>query len=56
MAAALGETVLDELHQTGEILHPEKIAAGVLEPSENEACAAALMRVTVRGIREFVSF
>jgi 15-hydroxyprostaglandin dehydrogenase (NAD) len=56
MAAVLGDTVLEELRKTGGILKPEDIAAGVVELIENEACVGAVMRVTARGGREFVTF
>lgn len=56
MAAALGKKVLEELRRAGGILKPEDIAAGVVELIENDSCAGAVMRVTVRAGRELVTF
>jgi 15-hydroxyprostaglandin dehydrogenase (NAD) len=56
MAAGLGDKVLEELRRTGGILKPEDIAAGVVELIENDSYAGAVMRVTVRGGRELITF
>jgi hypothetical protein len=39
--------------QVGGILQPEDIAAGVIELVEDDSRAGAIMRVTVRGGRDY---
>jgi NAD(P)-dependent dehydrogenase (short-subunit alcohol dehydrogenase family) len=53
MALGFGEERLAELRRTGGILQPEAIAAGVLELIEDESRAGAVMKITVRGGREY---
>ena len=53
MALGFGEARLAELRRTGGILQPEAIAAGVLELIEDESRAGAVMKITVRGGREY---
>ena len=55
MALGLGEERLKELRRTGGILTPEDIAAGVMELIENDSFAGAVMRITVRGGRDFAT-
>jgi len=54
MALGFGEERLKELRQTGGILKPEDIAADVMELIEDDSRAGAVMKVTVRGGREYV--
>jgi len=53
MALSLGEERLAELRKTGGILMPEDIAAGVVELIEDDSRAGSVMRITVRGGREY---
>jgi len=55
MAFGLGEERLKELRMAGGILMPEDIAAGVVELIEDDSRAGAVMRITVRGGREYVT-
>ncbi|MGD8404980.1 MAG: SDR family NAD(P)-dependent oxidoreductase [Anaerolineales bacterium] len=55
MALALGEESLEELRKTGEILKPKDIAAGVVELIEDDSRAGAVMSITVRDGREYVT-
>ena len=55
MASGLGEEVLEELRRKGGILKPEDIAAGVVQLVEDDSCAGAIMRITVRGGRDFAT-
>jgi 15-hydroxyprostaglandin dehydrogenase (NAD) len=54
MARELGEEILKKLRTTGGILQPKDIAAGVVELIEDDSRAGAVMRITVRGGREYV--
>jgi 15-hydroxyprostaglandin dehydrogenase (NAD) len=54
MARELGEEILKKLRTTGGILQPKDIAAGVVELLEDDSRAGAVMRITVRGGREYV--
>ncbi|HEV8718245.1 MAG TPA: SDR family oxidoreductase [Candidatus Binatia bacterium] len=54
MALGLGEERLQELRLAGGILTPEDIAAAVVELIEDDSRAGAVMRITVRGGREYV--
>jgi 15-hydroxyprostaglandin dehydrogenase (NAD) len=53
MALGFGEERLAELRKTGGILMPEDIAAGVVELIEDDSRAGSVMRITVRGGREY---
>jgi 15-hydroxyprostaglandin dehydrogenase (NAD) len=53
MAAGLGEERLAELRASGGILKPEDIAAGVVELIEDDSRAGAVMKITIRGGREY---
>ncbi|MEX1018602.1 MAG: SDR family NAD(P)-dependent oxidoreductase [Litorilinea sp.] len=55
MALALGEESLKELRKTGGILRPEEIAAGVVELIEDDTRAGAVMSITTRNGREYVT-
>lgn len=55
MALALGEENLKELRETGGILRPEDIAAGVVELIEDGSRAGAVMSIAVRDGREYVT-
>ncbi len=55
MALALGEESLKELRKTGGILRPEDIAAGVVEFIEDDSRAGAVMSITTRAGREYVT-
>ena len=55
MALGLGEERLEELRMAGGILRPEDIVAGVVELIEDDSCAGSVMRITVRGGREYVT-
>jgi hypothetical protein len=52
---ALGEESLKELRKTGGILRPEDIAAGVMELIEDDSRAGAVMSITIRDGREYVT-
>jgi 15-hydroxyprostaglandin dehydrogenase (NAD) len=54
MALGLGEERLEELRMAGEILMPEDIAAGVMELIEDDSRCGAVMRITLRGGRDYV--
>jgi NAD(P)-dependent dehydrogenase (short-subunit alcohol dehydrogenase family) len=54
MARGFGEARLAELRSTGGILRPEDIAAGVLELIDDDSRAGAVMKVTIKGGREYV--
>jgi len=43
------------LRRAGAILRPEDIAAGVVELIEDDSRAGAVLRITVRGGREYVT-
>jgi hypothetical protein len=51
----LGEEWVAELRRTGGILKPEDIAAGVVELIEDDTRAGAVMQITVRDGREYVT-
>jgi NAD(P)-dependent dehydrogenase (short-subunit alcohol dehydrogenase family) len=53
MALGFGEERLAELRKTGGILKPADIAAGVLELIEDDSRAGSVMKITVRGGREY---
>jgi 15-hydroxyprostaglandin dehydrogenase (NAD) len=53
MALDFGEQRLAELRKTGGILMPEDIAAAVVELIEDDSRAGSVMRITVRGRREY---
>jgi 15-hydroxyprostaglandin dehydrogenase (NAD) len=53
MALGLGEKRVAELRKTGGILKPEDIAAGVVELIEDDSRVGSVMRITVRGGREY---
>jgi NAD(P)-dependent dehydrogenase (short-subunit alcohol dehydrogenase family) len=53
MALGFGEERLAELRKTGGILKPEDIAAGVVELIEDDSRAGSVMRITIRGGREY---
>jgi 15-hydroxyprostaglandin dehydrogenase (NAD) len=53
MALGLGEERLEELRISGGILTPEDIASGVVELIEDDSRAGSVMRITVRGGREY---
>ncbi len=53
MALGFGAERLVELRKSGGILAPEDIAAGVLELIEDDSRAGAVMKITVRGGREY---
>jgi NAD(P)-dependent dehydrogenase (short-subunit alcohol dehydrogenase family) len=53
MALGLGEERLEELRISGGILTPEDIASGVMELIEDDSRAGSVMRITVRGGREY---
>ena len=53
MARGFGVERLQELRKRGEILKPEDIAAGVIELIEDDSRAGSVMRVTIRGGREY---
>jgi NAD(P)-dependent dehydrogenase (short-subunit alcohol dehydrogenase family) len=53
MALGFGEERLAELRKSGGILAPEDIAAAVLELIEDDSRAGAVMKITVRGGREY---
>jgi 15-hydroxyprostaglandin dehydrogenase (NAD) len=53
MALGFGEERLAELRKTAGILKPEDIAAGVLELIEDDSRAGAVLKITVRGGREY---
>jgi len=55
MALGFGEERLKELRRAGAILRPEDIAAGVVELIEDDSRAGAVLRITVRGGREYVT-
>ena len=55
MALALGEESLKELRRTGGILRPEDIAASVVELIEDDSRAGAVMSITTRAGREYVT-
>lgn len=55
MALVLGEDSLKELRQTGGILRPEDIAAGVVELIEDDSRAGAVMSITIRAGQEYVT-
>jgi len=55
MALALGEESLKELRKTGGILRPEDIAASVVELIEDDSRAGAVMSITTRAGREYVT-
>lgn len=55
MALGLGEEHLEELRMAGGILRPEDIAAGVVELIEDDSRAGAVMQITVRDGREYVT-
>jgi NAD(P)-dependent dehydrogenase (short-subunit alcohol dehydrogenase family) len=55
MALGLGEERLKELRLAGGILRPEDIAAGVVELIEDDSRAGAIMRITIRDGREYVT-
>src|SRR5439155_2997714 len=55
MALGLGAERLKELRRAGAILRPEDIAAGVVELIEDDSRAGAVLRITVRGGREYVT-
>jgi NAD(P)-dependent dehydrogenase (short-subunit alcohol dehydrogenase family) len=55
MALGLGEERLEELRKMGGILKPEDIAAAVLALIEDDSRAGSVMRITVRGGREYVA-
>jgi hypothetical protein len=54
MALSLAEDVVAELRKTGAILRPDAIAACVVELIEYDSRAGAVVRVTVRGGKEYV--
>jgi 15-hydroxyprostaglandin dehydrogenase (NAD) len=57
MALSLAEDVVAELRKTGAILRPDAIAACVvelIELIEYDSRAGAVVRVTVRGGKEYV--
>jgi NAD(P)-dependent dehydrogenase (short-subunit alcohol dehydrogenase family) len=56
MARGFGEARLADLRRTGGILRPEDIAAGVLELIEDDSRAGAVMKITIKGGREYVPF
>lgn len=53
MALGFGEERLAELRKTGGILKPEDIAAGVVEIIEDDSRAGSVMKITIRGGREY---
>ena len=53
MALGFGEERLTELRKTGGILKPEDIAAGVMELIEDDSRAGSVMKITIRGGREY---
>jgi 15-hydroxyprostaglandin dehydrogenase (NAD) len=53
MALGFGEKRLAKLRKTGGILKPEDIAAGVIELVEDDSRAGSVMRITIRGGREY---
>jgi 15-hydroxyprostaglandin dehydrogenase (NAD) len=53
MALGLGEERLAELRKMGGILMPEDIAACVIELIEDDSRAGSVMRITVRGGRDY---
>jgi NAD(P)-dependent dehydrogenase (short-subunit alcohol dehydrogenase family) len=53
MALGFGEKRLAELRKTGGILKPEHIAAGVVELIEDDSRAGSVMKITIRGGREY---
>lgn len=53
MALGFGEERLKELRKAGGILKPEDIAAGVVELIEDDSRAGSVMKITVRGGREY---
>lgn len=55
MALALGEEVLNELRSTGGIIPPEDIADAVVDLIEDDSRAGAIMSITIRDGREFVT-
>jgi 15-hydroxyprostaglandin dehydrogenase (NAD) len=54
IALELGEDVLEELRETGDILMPEEIAAGVIELVEDDSRAGAVMQITIQEGQEYV--
>lgn len=54
IALEVGEDVLEELRETGDILMPEEIAAGVLELIEDDSRAGAVMQITIQEDQEYV--
>lgn len=55
MALALGEENLKALRQTDGILRPEDIAVAVVELIEDDSRAGAVLSITVKGGREYVT-
>jgi NAD(P)-dependent dehydrogenase (short-subunit alcohol dehydrogenase family) len=55
MAFGLGEERLEELRKTGGILKPEDIAAAVLALIKDDSRAGSIVRITVRGGREYAA-
>src|SRR5690606_256050 len=47
------ERVKEAMEQVGGILQPQDVAAGVIELIEDDSRAGAIMRVTVRGGRDY---
>jgi 15-hydroxyprostaglandin dehydrogenase (NAD) len=52
-AGGLGEKVMKDLRATGEILRAEDIAIGVVELIEDDGWAGAVMRLTIKGGKDF---
>jgi 15-hydroxyprostaglandin dehydrogenase (NAD) len=52
---ALGEESLKEVRKTGGILRPQDIAAGVVELVEDDSRTRAVMSMTTRAGREYVT-
>ncbi len=55
MARWVGEESLEALRRSGGILTPEEVVAGVVELIEDDTRAGAVMRITVRDGREYVT-
>jgi NAD(P)-dependent dehydrogenase (short-subunit alcohol dehydrogenase family) len=55
MALGFGAERLAELRKTGGILKPEDIASGVMELIEDDSRAGSVMKITIRGGREYAT-